>query len=83
VRPGAANQIVSVMANEVERNWTAHLVISSEHAGLKPHFKRLEAAMYHALAVIDDPRDVVQYLRYLQASSAAWLDTCTNDGARK
>jgi hypothetical protein len=75
--------VVGDMDPDLLRNWKAHLVISSEHGGLRPHFKRLEAAMYHALAVIDDPRDVVMYLRYLQASSAAWLDSCTKDGARK
>lgn len=71
------------MASRGERNWTAHLAISSEHAGLKPHFKQLEAAMYHALAVIDEPQDVVLYLRAMMMASASWLDCCTIDGDRK
>ena len=61
-----------VMATEVDRNWTAHLVISSEHAGLKPLFKRLEAELYRALARIDDPKLVRAYLQSLIDASAAW-----------
>jgi hypothetical protein len=65
--------IVGVMSTPTERNWTAHLVISSEHAGLRPHFKALEAALYRALARIDDPRDVMEYLSLLRRASEAWL----------
>lgn len=45
-----------------ERNWTAHVVISSDHAGLRPYFKLLEAEIVRVLARIDDPRDVKRYL---------------------
>ncbi len=62
------------MATEVGRNWTAHIVIASEHAGLKPYFKGLEGEMYHALARINDPRKVVDYLRWLRGASAHWLE---------
>lgn len=60
------------MAIEIERNWTAHLVISSEHAGLKPLFKRLEDEIYRALARIDDPKLVRAYLLALINASAEW-----------
>jgi len=61
------------MATEVERNWTAHLVISTEHAGLRPHFKALEAEVCRVLARVDDPRDVREYLLALRRTSEAWL----------
>lgn len=47
---------------EHARNWTAHIVISSDHAGLRPYFKLLEAEILRVLARIDDPRDVKRYL---------------------
>lgn len=56
----------------IERNWTAHLVISSEHAGLKPYFKALEDEMYRVLARVDDPRKIREYLMYLRRASAGW-----------
>jgi hypothetical protein len=61
------------MATEVERNWTAHVVIACEHAGLRPYFKALEAEMLHALARVDDPRDVVEYLKWMLAESASFM----------
>jgi hypothetical protein len=61
------------MSTPTERNWTAHLVISSEHAGLQPVFKRLEAELYRALARIDDPRAVAAYLKFLRGCSNDWL----------
>lgn len=57
------------MATPTERNWTAHLVLSSEHAGLRPYFKALEAEMYRVLARCDDPHDVLRYLETLKRSS--------------
>lgn len=60
------------MATMVERNGTAHVVISSEHAGLKPHFKALEAEIYRALARADDPREVVHYLVAMRRASREW-----------
>lgn len=66
------NSVVGVMSTPAERNWTAHLVISSEHAGLQPFFKALEAEMYRALARIDDPRKVREYLEMLRSSSELW-----------
>lgn len=55
-------RLVGVMDNLTERNWTAHVVISSDHAGLRPYFKLLEAEMLRVLARVDDPRDVKRYL---------------------
>jgi hypothetical protein len=60
------------MSTPSERNWTAHLVISSEHAGLQPYFKRLEAELYHALARLDEPRRVCDYLHFMRSASRAW-----------
>jgi len=56
-----------------ERDWTASIVISSEHAGLRPHFKQLEAELLHALANIDDPRMVAKYLDSLLTTSRVWV----------
>ena len=61
------------MATPTERNWTAHLVISSEHAGLRPYFKELELAMYKVLARVDEPRHVRYYLERLREASREWL----------
>ena len=63
---------MSVMVTEAERNWTAHLVISSDHAGLRPFFKRLESEILHALARIDNPRIVKTYLEDLRKASQEW-----------
>lgn len=61
------------VAHIVERNWTANIVVSSEHAGLRPYFKQLEAELLHALARIDDPRMVMKYLDSLVTTSRVWL----------
>lgn len=50
------------MDTRAERNWTAHVVISSDHAGLRPYFKLLEAEILRVLARTDDPRDVKRFL---------------------
>lgn len=55
-------RIIGVMENRAERNWTAQIVISSDHAGLRPYFKLLEAKLLRVLARIDDPRDVKRFL---------------------
>jgi hypothetical protein len=60
------------MATPTERNWTAHLVISSDHAGLRPYFKRLEAELYHVLACVDHPAAVKLYIEHLVAESRNW-----------
>lgn len=62
------------MATETERNWTAHLVIASEHAGLNRLFKLLEDEMVHALARIDDPRQVREYIAALRLASLEWRE---------
>ena len=61
------------MSTPTERNWTAHLVISSEHAGLGPYFKELEFTMYKVLARVDDPRHVRYYLERMRDASRQWL----------
>ena len=63
------------MENGVERTWTAQIVIASSHAGLAPHFRRLEEEILRVLARVDDPRDVVRYLKVIRESSHDWLDT--------
>ena len=55
-----------------DRTWTAHVVIASEHAGLRPHFADLENEMLRVLARLDDPRDVREYLRALKWASLMW-----------
>ena len=61
------------MATAREREWTASVVISCEHAGLRPYFKQLEAEIYRVLARVDEPRAVIHYLHALQMASGAWL----------
>lgn len=61
------------MATEVERNWTAQIVVASDHAGLRPYFKALEAEIYRVLARVDEPRLVAKYLDSLVESSRVWL----------
>lgn len=60
------------MATEIERNWTAHVVISCEHAGLRPYFKTLEAEIYRVLAHVDDPRMACKYISDLIHASKTW-----------
>ena len=45
----------------------------AEHAGLRPHFKQLEAEIYRVLARCDDPRAVMHYLSALRMASGAWF----------
>jgi len=66
------DRITGVMSTPTERNWTAHVVLSCEHAGLRPYFKELEAELYHVLARVDDPRMVKDYLQVLRERSKAW-----------
>jgi len=56
-----------------DRTWTAHIVIASEHAGLRPYFKRLEEEILHVLARVDDPRDVKLFIEALETYSEMWL----------
>lgn len=62
------------MSTARERNWTAHLVLASEHGGLAPLFKALEHEMYRVLARVDDPRDVREYLKALKHRSEEWIE---------
>ena len=65
--------IIGDMPTSTERNWTAHLVISSDHAGLKRHFDQLGAEMYRALARLDEPKRVRDYVHFMRSASAGWL----------
>jgi|GEM_PF-2517468 len=56
-----------------ERNWRAHVVIASSHAGLRPEFKRLENEIYRALARMDDPCDVRDYMNRMIHASEQWM----------
>ena len=71
------------MGTPDERNWTAQIVIASGHAGLSPHFRRLEEEVLHVLARVDDPRDVVRYLKVIRAASHDWLDTFNAESSNK
>ena len=71
------------MATTRERDWTASIVISSDHAGLRQHFKDLENEIYHALASIDDPRMVAKYLDSLLTTSRVWVRAREAVGERK
>jgi hypothetical protein len=60
------------MDTSAERNWTATLVIASDHAGLCKEFKVFENEMYRVLARTDDPRMVRLYVGFLIAASKEW-----------
>ena len=81
VAPHGEIEIVGVMATEVERNWTAQIVIASSHAGLKPYCRLLEDEIRRVLARVDDPRVVRAYLKHLRERSQHWffIASCTRD----
>lgn len=58
------------------------MVISSEHAGLKPRFKDLEDEIYRVLASVDDPHQVSGYIQSLRAKSIEWLRLYENRYAK-
>jgi len=62
------------MATEVERSWTAQIVLASEHAGLAPMFKTLEHEMLRVLARVDDPKQVREYLTAMKHRSEEWIE---------
>jgi hypothetical protein len=66
-------RITEQMATSSNREWKASIVISSEHAGLRPAFKALENEIYRVLAHTDDPKAVREYLRYLVDVSEEYL----------
>jgi hypothetical protein len=73
----------SEMATTELRGWTAQIVISSEHAGLRPFFKELEYEFRHVLARLDAPRDVRAYLNWLRVESSRWREMNANLLSRK
>jgi hypothetical protein len=56
-----------------ERNWTAQVVIASDHAGLRPKFKALEDEILHVLARLDEPRQARKYLIAMRLASSEWF----------
>lgn len=62
------------MATNGERDWTAQIVVSFDHAGLRPHGQRLADEIRHVLARIDDPRLVASYLEWLRFESEKWFE---------
>jgi hypothetical protein len=48
------------------------VALSSDHAGISRELASLESAMRHALAHIDDPRKVRDYLHHLAIESTYW-----------
>lgn len=71
------------MATPGERNWTAQLVISCEHAGLRPYFKQLENELYRVLARLDEPHHVREYLIAMRLASSEWLKLCESVDGKK
>lgn len=76
-------RVVGVMKTGGDRNWTAQIVLSSEHAGLRPYFKQLEAELMHVLARLDDPKDVRNYLRDMRNESRVWAEYFTSPASKK
>jgi hypothetical protein len=62
------------MATPSKNPWKAMIVLGSDHAGLKHHFQRLEDELRFGLDRIDDPRKVIDYMRWLLGASAHWLE---------
>jgi hypothetical protein len=62
------------MATRPEPQFTASIVISSEHAGLRPHFKDLEHELYRALACCRDSREAKHYLIHIRHVSREWRE---------
>ena len=62
-----------VMGNQPERNWTAHMVLTSGHAGLAKEFNELERELYRVLAHVDDPIIVRSYLHFMRQASDRWF----------
>ena len=62
------------MATRVDRRWNAILGMSSDHAGIDRELGRLRAELYYALARIDDPRRVRDYIAALRIASLEWRE---------
>ncbi len=59
------------------------VVLSCDHAGLRPEFQRLEDEMREALGRIDGAREVREYLKYMLSSSRFWMAASMPHGAVK
>jgi hypothetical protein len=60
------------MATLPEPQFTASIVISSEHAGLRPHFKGLEHEIYRVLARVHGPAAAGAYAMHMIRASRQW-----------
>lgn len=58
-------------------------MLSSEHAGLRPEFKALEAEIFYVLARVDDAHQVRDYLRMLRQASRLWCEVHHSSHGRK
>jgi hypothetical protein len=59
------------------------VVLSCDHAGLQPHFQRLEDEIRRTIATIDDPKVVVAYLHCLWTASQEWIELVNRMSAEK
>ena len=58
-------------------------MVSCEHAGLRPVFKAFENELYHALARIDEPTQVREYIMALRIASLEWREANSFKLSRK
>lgn len=49
------------------------VVLSCDHAGLRPVFQRFEDEMRRRLDRIDDPREMLRYINVIRAASQRWM----------
>jgi len=61
-------------SNDSIRRWTANIVCSSSHEGLKPYFKGLEDEIRRVMARVDDPRQIRDYIAHLRLASIQWRE---------
>jgi hypothetical protein len=59
------------------------IVLGCDHAGLQPHFQRLEDELNRTVNTIDDPRVVKFYLSEMLRSSIEWRNVYALPDARK
>ncbi len=70
------------MATRVDNRWKAILGMSSDHAGINQELGRFRNELYRALARIEDPRDVRDYLNCLEDYSRSWMAGLERYGRR-
>jgi hypothetical protein len=62
------------MATQTRNRFKATVVLSSDHAAIALELQKLERAIYHVLARVDNPRVLRDYLTALRTASCIWLD---------